>query len=66
MAAAGRTQDEVAEAIGLSQASISRRQTGQTEWTAADLHRLAEYLGIPVASLITPPSGIAIPTKASA
>lgn len=54
MAAAGVTQEDVATALGLSQAAISRRHRGETEWTAAELHSLAHFLHVPVATLITP------------
>lgn len=41
--------------LGLSQASISDRMTGKTPFTLADLDRLAEHLGVPVARLLEPP-----------
>jgi hypothetical protein len=43
-------QAEIAEALGLHQAGVSRRLAGRTEWTGTELSRLAEVLQVPVAA----------------
>lgn len=49
---ARRTQTEAAEQLGVSQAAISRRLSGEVEFTAAELHTLAAWLARPVGDLI--------------
>lgn len=45
------SQSAVAAALDLPQSAISKRLRGQTPFTAADLGRVADLLGIPVARL---------------
>ncbi len=51
----GETQRELAAAIGLGQAQISRRQAGVTPWSVADLDRLSRHWAIPVPDLVAGP-----------
>jgi transcriptional regulator with XRE-family HTH domain len=42
----------LAQRLGLSQAAISRRLKGETEFSVAELLVVAELLGVPAASLL--------------
>jgi transcriptional regulator with XRE-family HTH domain len=44
------SQSEIAEALGLHQAGVSRRLSGRTEWTGSELATLAEVLQVPVSA----------------
>jgi transcriptional regulator with XRE-family HTH domain len=44
-------QEQAGEAIGLSQKAMSRRLTGEVEFSATELQRIAELAGVPIASL---------------
>lgn len=46
------SQQELAKAIGLSQASISERLRGKTPFTTDDLERIADALGVHPAALL--------------
>ncbi|MQS06066.1 acyltransferase [Streptomyces alkaliphilus] len=50
--ATGETQRELGAGIGRGQTEISRRQSGATPWTLADLDALAAHYGIPVPDLL--------------
>ncbi|MGW5330713.1 helix-turn-helix domain-containing protein [Streptomyces sp. NPDC004014] len=52
MYAAGETQLDLGRGLGLSQEQISRKQSGATAWSHADLDRLAAHYGIPAAELL--------------
>ena len=52
----GIRQTGVARVLGLSQPSVSDRLTGKTPFTLVDLQRLADYLRITVAELMTTPN----------
>ena len=54
LASRGIRQVDAAAALGLSQQATSDRLRGRTPFTLADLERLAELLGIPVADLVQP------------
>lgn len=56
MQATAQTQTDLAQAIGLTQAQISRRQTGRASWTLDDCDRLADHYGIPVLTLLAGPT----------
>ena len=46
------TQQQLADLLGMHQMSVSRRLNGHTEFTVSELATVAEFLGVPVASLI--------------
>lgn len=48
-----RTQADIAQAIGASEASISRYISGEQNITLAALQAIAQYLNTDVASLLT-------------
>jgi transcriptional regulator with XRE-family HTH domain len=41
-------QSTIAEALNLSQASVSRRLSGDVDFTSTELRKLADLLGMPV------------------
>lgn len=45
------TQEQVGVEIGLTQKAMSRRLTGEVEFSGSELQKLAEFLGTPVATL---------------
>lgn len=45
------TQEQVGAEIGLTQKAMSRRLTGEVEFSGSELQKLAEVLGTPVATL---------------
>ncbi|MFZ2172766.1 MAG: helix-turn-helix transcriptional regulator [Rhodococcus sp. (in: high G+C Gram-positive bacteria)] len=47
------SQRQLGEAIGLSQQSLSRRLLGRTAFDVNELSAIAEYLDIPVSTLIS-------------
>lgn len=47
-----KTQAGLARALGLQRTSIHRRITGEQAWRIDELHVVAGYLGVPVASLL--------------
>lgn len=44
------TQEQAGEQIGLTQKAMSRRLTGEVQFSAAELEQLAQLLDVPVAS----------------
>jgi transcriptional regulator with XRE-family HTH domain len=48
----GKTQVELADLLGVTQQSVSRRLTGETPFTVYDLTVLSSYLNIPVADFL--------------
>lgn len=50
--AAGETQSDLGRGIGRGQGEVSRRQSGATPWTLADLDALSAHYGIPVPDLL--------------
>jgi transcriptional regulator with XRE-family HTH domain len=48
----GRTQANVATALGVSQPQVSQRLLGKTAWSIEDLDRLSAYFGVTVAELV--------------
>lgn len=56
MARAGVTQAQLAVAIALSQSAISRRLSGEADWTVIELYAVAEALGCDPHALL---SGVA-------
>lgn len=47
-------QEQFANAMQLSQASISKKLNGRTEWTSADIANAAAYFGLPFYVLVSP------------
>lgn len=52
---AGISQATVAGELGLSQSALSRRLSGNTPFTAAELCGLADLIDVPVAALFGAP-----------
>jgi transcriptional regulator with XRE-family HTH domain len=46
------TQTAVAQHLGLSQTAVSRRLLGQVPFDVNEIHSLATWFGVPVASLL--------------
>lgn len=45
------TQAAFAEAIGVSESSLSKKLNGQSEWDAGEMRRACDVLDIPVAEI---------------
>ncbi|MGW7296504.1 helix-turn-helix domain-containing protein [Streptomyces sp. NPDC054829] len=54
--ATGETQTELAAALGVSQAQVSRRQSGTAVWSLADCDAVAAHYGIDVMDLVAGPT----------
>ncbi|MCX5009235.1 helix-turn-helix domain-containing protein [Streptomyces sp. NBC_00638] len=54
--AAGESQTELAAALGVSQAQVSRRQSGAAAWSLADCEAVAAHYGIDVLELLAGPT----------
>lgn len=52
LAREGRPQRYVAEVLGLSQPAVSRRMRAEVPFDVAELAKLADALGIPVATFM--------------
>lgn len=52
LARRGLTQEQAGSAIGLTQKAMSRRLTGTVDFSATELHKLADLLGVPVGDLL--------------
>ncbi|PZT71811.1 XRE family transcriptional regulator [Streptomyces sp. AC1-42W] len=52
----GESQADLATALGVSQAQVSRRQTGRAAWSLDDCDRLAVHYGIEVIDLFRGPT----------
>ena len=50
MARRKKSQSDIASQLGLSQAAVSRRLSGDVDFTSSQLVLLARYLDVPVAS----------------
>lgn len=48
------TQTQLADALELSQPSVSARLSGATPWTLDELVAAARFLGVTVADLVAP------------
>jgi transcriptional regulator with XRE-family HTH domain len=53
---AGESQTELAAALGVSQAQVSRRQSGSAAWSLADCEAVAAHYGIDVLELLAGPT----------
>ncbi|MFB7422093.1 hypothetical protein ACFC0K_02280 [Streptomyces hydrogenans] len=56
MSRAGERQGDLAAAIGLSQAQVSRKQSGAAHWSLDDVDLLAAHYGLPVLDLLAGPT----------
>ncbi|MEU5001686.1 helix-turn-helix domain-containing protein [Streptomyces sp. NPDC021622] len=56
MQATGQSQRVVAGVLGLTQAQVSRRQSGASSWTLRDVDALAGFYGIDVLDLLAGPT----------
>ncbi|WAZ19268.1 helix-turn-helix domain-containing protein [Streptomyces cinnabarinus] len=54
--ATGESQTELAAALGVSQAQVSRRQSGTAAWSLADCDAVAAHYGIDVLDLMAGPT----------
>ncbi|MEU6146182.1 helix-turn-helix transcriptional regulator [Streptomyces sp. NPDC047081] len=54
--AAGESQTELAAVLGVSQAQVSRRQSGAAGWSLADCEAVAAHYGIDVLDLFAGPT----------
>ena len=59
MASAAVSQVVLAAHLGTSQQAISRRLSGLVAFDVDELHRIAEFLGVPVSALIHEPQSVA-------
>lgn len=50
MVRSGKSQADVAESLGLSQPAVSRRLSGEVDFSATELTKLAALLNVPVAT----------------
>ena len=57
----GLYQGDIASALGLQQATISKRWRGGRAWPLEDLPTVADILGVSVAYLVTDNSGASAP-----
>ncbi|MEU6256914.1 helix-turn-helix transcriptional regulator [Streptomyces sp. NPDC047043] len=54
--ASGESQTELAAALGVSQAQVSRRQSGTAAWSLTDCEAVAAHYGIDVLELLAGPT----------
>lgn len=52
LAREGKPQRFVAEVLCLSQPAVSRRMRGEVPFDVAELHKLADVLGVPVGDFV--------------
>lgn len=58
MAARRLTSKELAEVLGISQSSASRRMGGDGSFTLDEVELTAEWLGVPITDIIVPAPGL--------
>lgn len=61
--ASGKTQGEIAKAIGVTQTTYSRYENGQSEMGHATLKKLSKYFGVTIDELLSEPSSDPIGRK---
>ncbi|CAM5358081.1 helix-turn-helix domain-containing protein [Streptomyces canarius] len=54
--ATGESQTALAAALGVSQAQVSRRQSGSAAWSLADCDAVAAHYGVDVLDLLAGPT----------
>lgn len=47
-----KTQRDVAEVLGIAQAGVSRRMSGEVPWTVDELLKVAAWLNVPPSRLV--------------
>lgn len=52
----GLSQKKLAQGMGISVPSLSLKMTGRTSWSLDDVVRVSSFLGIPLTTLLAPPS----------
>jgi transcriptional regulator with XRE-family HTH domain len=57
MARQRMSQTRLAEALGVTQASVSRRLVGEVPFDIQELYKVAEFLGVPVAQFLGTSAG---------
>lgn len=62
----GLTQEQLAEAMGVSVAAVSKWEQGSSLPSTANLFALSGFFGVPLAELTGTPEGAAPPSSASA
>jgi transcriptional regulator with XRE-family HTH domain len=50
-----RTQRELATVLGITQSNVSKRLTGQAEFSASDVLAIAEWLDVPAGRVLGEP-----------
>lgn len=65
MAARKLKQSDLAEALGITQPSVSAKLHGRARWSVDDLDRLAERFEVNAADLLVPPTAYLRPTGSS-
>lgn len=58
MARAGVKQTELALALNMPQAAISRRLTDETPWRASEIQAIAALLHVPITALLPDPNNV--------
>lgn len=59
MIRAGKSQQDVAAQLGVSQPAVSRRLAGYVDFSASELESLADLFNVPVAAFFTPATALA-------
>lgn len=47
-----KSGSELAAALGMAQSTVSRRLLGEVPFDVDELHRIADYLGVPVSQFL--------------
>jgi len=55
LANAGRRRADLGRALNMPDSTLTRRFSGETEWTFAEIRQAADYLGIPITRLTPNP-----------
>lgn len=53
LARSRRNQGDLARALGISEAGVTRRMSGTTAWNVPELELVATFLGLELADLVT-------------
>lgn len=53
MAMRGKVQRDLAATLGVSQRQVSQRLSGAQDWRLAEIRKVADWLGIDVATLVS-------------
>lgn len=55
LARAGRRRNELGESLDMTDSTLTRRFSGDTEWTFHEVLKAAEFFGVPIAHLTPNP-----------